>query len=56
MKPKDDDGPKLHRLTAQQLAHELDGYPECIRDRVIAVAVSVDGRCARVTLAPKEAT
>ncbi len=51
-----DDGPKLHRLTAEQLARELDGYPECIRDRVIAVAVSVDGRAARITLAPKEAT
>lgn len=46
----------MQRMTAEQLVHELDGYPECIRDRVRAVAVSVDGRAARITLAPKEAT
>ncbi len=51
-----DEEPKLRRMTAAELALEVDGYPECLRDRVIAVVVSADGRSARVTLAPKEAT
>lgn len=46
----------MQRMTAAELALEVDGYPECLRDRVIAVAVSADGRSARITLAPKEAT
>ena len=46
----------LHRLSAEGLVTEVEDYPETIRGRVIAVQLGDDGRYARVTLAPKEAT
>lgn len=46
----------LRALTAEALVTEVADYPETIRGRVIAVQLGDDGRYARVTLAPKEAT